>query len=189
MSARGSRRSFIARRASACIRAHPLVDTITGSTTIWRGLYVSSALMTASSVSASFTIPIFTASGRMSSITAEIWSYTASGGRGCTYFTPTVFCTVTAVTAEAPYTPRAEKVFRSAWIPAPPEGSEPAIVNADMYLFAAIARYLKDGACTEGCDVQDERMSLKIPASALSVLVQSVSSQPTAAIDRPAPPF
>jgi hypothetical protein len=41
-----------------------------------------------------------------------------------------VFCAVTAVTTEAPYTPSAEKVFRSAWMPAPPPESEPAIVTA-----------------------------------------------------------
>ena len=31
--------------------------------------------------------------------------------------------------AEVPYTPCAAKVFRSAWIPAPPPESEPAIVR------------------------------------------------------------
>ena len=42
---------------------------------------------------------------------------------------PCVFCSVTAVTAEAPNTPRAAKVFRSAWMPAPPPESEPAMVR------------------------------------------------------------
>ena len=42
---------------------------------------------------------------------------------------PCVFCSVTAVMAEAPKTPRAAKVFRSAWIPAPPPESEPAMVR------------------------------------------------------------
>jgi hypothetical protein len=41
-----------------------------------------------------------------------------------------VFWAVRAVIALAPYTPSAEKVFRSAWIPAPPPLSEPAIVSA-----------------------------------------------------------
>ena len=44
--------------------------------------------------------------------------------------TPRVFWAVTAVSADVPYTPSAAKVFRSAWIPAPPPESEPAIVNA-----------------------------------------------------------
>jgi hypothetical protein len=41
-----------------------------------------------------------------------------------------VFCAVTAVIAHIPYTPRAAKVLRSAWIPAPPPESEPAMVSA-----------------------------------------------------------
>src|SRR5882672_1440619 len=44
--------------------------------------------------------------------------------------TPCVFCAVSAVMTEAPYTPSAEKVFRSAWMPAPPPESEPAMVTA-----------------------------------------------------------
>ena len=44
--------------------------------------------------------------------------------------TPSVFCTVTAVIAVIPNTPSALKVFRSAWIPAPPPESLPAIVSA-----------------------------------------------------------
>jgi hypothetical protein len=40
-----------------------------------------------------------------------------------------VFCAVSAVIALAPYAPSAEKVFRSAWMPAPPPESEPAIVR------------------------------------------------------------
>ena len=42
---------------------------------------------------------------------------------------PCVFCSVTAVMAEAPKTPRAANVFRSAWMPAPPPESEPAMVS------------------------------------------------------------
>ncbi|MDP8214577.1 MAG: hypothetical protein P9M10_05230 [Candidatus Euphemobacter frigidus] len=37
---------------------------------------------------------------------------------------------MTAVIAEAPKTPRTWKVLRSAWIPAPPPESDPAIVSA-----------------------------------------------------------
>ncbi len=39
-------------------------------------------------------------------------------------------CAVSAVTTLVPHTPNAAKVFRSAWIPAAPPGSEPAIVSA-----------------------------------------------------------
>jgi hypothetical protein len=44
--------------------------------------------------------------------------------------TPRVFWTVTAVTALMPNTPWAWKVLRSAWMPAPPDESEPAMVKA-----------------------------------------------------------
>ena len=44
--------------------------------------------------------------------------------------TPRVFCAVTAVIALVPYTPCAANVFKSAWIPAPPPESLPAIVSA-----------------------------------------------------------
>ena len=43
--------------------------------------------------------------------------------------TPIVFCAVTAQMQLMPYAPRAAKVFRSAWMPAPPEESDPAIVS------------------------------------------------------------
>jgi hypothetical protein len=41
-----------------------------------------------------------------------------------------VFWAVTEVIADVPKTPRAAKVFRSAWIPAPPPESDPAMVSA-----------------------------------------------------------
>src|SRR5690606_28652484 len=44
--------------------------------------------------------------------------------------TPRVFWAVIAVMAETPKTPKAVKVLRSAWIPAPPPLSEPATVMA-----------------------------------------------------------
>src|SRR5579875_65711 len=47
-----------------------------------------------------------------------------------TAWTPTVFCAVTAVTAEVPKTPRAAKVLRSACRPAPAPESDPAMVRA-----------------------------------------------------------
>jgi hypothetical protein len=42
--------------------------------------------------------------------------------------TPTEFCTVTAVTATSACTPSNANVRRSAWMPAPPPESDPAIV-------------------------------------------------------------
>ncbi len=44
----------------------------------------------------------------------------AAGGRTRASCTPTVFWAVTPVRAQVPHTPRASKVLRSAWIPAPP---------------------------------------------------------------------
>ena len=41
--------------------------------------------------------------------------------------TPTVFCAVSAVIAVIPCTPQRANAFRSAWMPAPPPESEPAI--------------------------------------------------------------
>src|SRR3954453_7224816 len=50
-----------------------------------------------------------------------------SGGVLWTPLTPMVFCAVSAVIAVIPWTPQRAKAFRSAWIPAPPPESEPAI--------------------------------------------------------------
>ena len=44
-----------------------------------------------------------------------------------TAVTPTVFCAVSAVIAVMPCTPQAANALRSAWMPAPPPESEPAI--------------------------------------------------------------
>ena len=50
--------------------------------------------------------------------------------------TPTVFCAVSAVIAVIPCTPQRANAFKSAWIPAPPPESEPAIDRQ-----AGIGRY------------------------------------------------
>ena len=66
----------------------------------------------------------------MSDETARTWSRIIGGGTGWIEVTPTVFCAVSATIAEAPCTPQRANAFRSAWIPAPPPESEPAIVSA-----------------------------------------------------------
>jgi hypothetical protein len=43
--------------------------------------------------------------------------------------TPVVFCVVTAVIAVIAYEPSAVTVLISAWIPAPPDESDPAIIK------------------------------------------------------------
>ena len=66
-------------------------------------------------------------------------------GTGCTPVTPTVFCAVSAVIAVMPWTPQRANAFRSAWIPAPPPESEPAMestagTSRDMALRVERAR-------------------------------------------------
>src|SRR4029453_7813949 len=75
-------------------------------------------------------IPVLAASAPMSPSTASSWRATNSGARLATPCTPIEFCAVTAVRTEAPNTRKALKVFRSAWMPAPPPESEPAMVSA-----------------------------------------------------------
>src|ERR1700722_6531935 len=63
--------------------------------------------------------------------------------------TPRVFCAVSAVTTEAPKTPSAAKLLRSAWMPAPPDESEPAMVSAIGIVIAhpASAAAVQAGSC------------------------------------------
>src|SRR5207248_4186173 len=75
-------------------------------------------------------IPDFTALGGRSSASASSWRVTSSAGTGSHPRTPTVFCAVTAVITLVPNTPNWWNVFRSAWMPAPPPESEPAMVRA-----------------------------------------------------------
>ena len=63
----------------------------------------------------------------MSSATARIWATIICGETASTTSTPTVFCAVIAVIAVIPCTPQRANAFRSAWMPAPPPESEPAI--------------------------------------------------------------
>ena len=101
---------------------------MTGSCTIGvPASSASSAAATASIVATSPSIPIFTASTPRSSATARTCPAMISGSTGCTALTASVFCTVIAVIAVVPCTPARAKALRSAWIPAPPPESEPAI--------------------------------------------------------------
>src|SRR5690242_12967461 len=71
----------------------------------------SIAAATASTIAAFASMPVLAAWAPMSLITASI-------------------CAVTAVMALVPYTPCAANVLRSAWMPAPPPESLPAMVRA-----------------------------------------------------------
>ena len=120
-------RSTSAWRASGSSRCAPLSATITGSRTTGARRSRSSASRTASIVSTVPSIPIFTASTPMSSAPPSPGPRSPPAGTGVTPWTATVFCQVTAVIAVIPCTPQRANAFRSAWIPAPPPESEPAI--------------------------------------------------------------
>ena len=125
--ARGNSSSRRAVAASLSSRREPLVATITGSTTtFWAPCCRSFWAMTRMSP-AEDTMPTFTASGRMSWNTASICWPKKAGSTSKMLVTPKVFCTVSAVMAHMAYTPFMVIVFRSAWMPAPPLGSLPAM--------------------------------------------------------------
>jgi len=118
-------------RTSTCtavwsISTAPLVATMTGPNTTCVRPCRSMASATVRTMSGACSMPIFTASTPMSSTTASIWSRSSCTGRSWMARTPSVFCAVIAV---MPKQPSAANVFRSAWIPAPPPLSEPAIDN------------------------------------------------------------
>lgn len=115
--------------ASGSSRARPLLEHNTGSSTTtgtgWRRSIRATRRITAAWPS----IPILRASTCTSSSTACSWSLTRSAASTCTRRTPQVFWATMAVVTAMPYTPQAAKVFRSAWIPAPPLGSVPAMLS------------------------------------------------------------
>ena len=84
------------------------------------------------------------------------WARTISGSTASTAVTSIVLWAVTALTATAPWTPRAANVRRSAWRPAPPLESEPAIVSTTRGVTArpyragprGAARYAASGCRT-----------------------------------------
>ena len=80
-------------------------------------------------------MPIFTASGRMSSNTASIWAPTKAGFTSITPNTPVVFWAVSAVMTLSPNSWWAMMVFKSAWMPAPPLESDPAMVRTAFMAF------------------------------------------------------
>ena len=126
--ARGSSSSTSAVRAASSSSTAPDSATITGSITIGvPGSSRSSASATAATISAVPSMPILTASTPMS--VADRPDLLDDEGRrhGVHAGDPTVFCAVSAVIAVIPWTPQRAKAFRSAWMPAPPPESEPAI--------------------------------------------------------------
>jgi hypothetical protein len=128
--ARASSRSISAACASGISRRAPDSATITGSiTTGVPAGSSSSASATASIAGTAPTIPTLTASTPRSSTTARTCATIIRGLTGSTAVTATVFCAVIAVIAVVPWTPAAANAFRSAWIPAPPPESDPAMAR------------------------------------------------------------
>ena len=76
------------------------------------------------------TMPILTASGKMSVNTASSCSARKCGVESKMSVTPVVFWAVRAVMALMANTPLAVMVLMSAWMPAPPLESLPAMVKA-----------------------------------------------------------
>src|SRR6266511_1952513 len=75
-------------------------------------------------------MPVFAARTSKSSTTARSCFRISPTGRGKIDSTERVFCAVTHVITDVPCTPTEANDLRSAWIPAPPPESLPAIVRA-----------------------------------------------------------
>jgi hypothetical protein len=136
----GSNRDRSASSASSASRRAPEVAIITGSSTIAAGRCASSASATAWMISLVASMPSLTAPIRKSSKHASSWARKNATGGTWTAVTPRVCCAVSAVIAASPCTPCAAKVLRSAWIPAPPPESEPAMVRAHRGRWSIAAR-------------------------------------------------
>ena len=112
--ASGNSLDVSAAMASSSMSFAPDVATITGSSTTFFALCaVRRSAITVMS-SALDTMPIFTATGGISSNTASICAASISGGVLVTIVTPVVFCAVSAAIAVMPNTPLASMVFKSA---------------------------------------------------------------------------
>src|SRR3990170_3638531 len=128
-SAWGSRCRISASAKSPRSSRAPTVATITGSTT--RGNFLSSSSSeTVRTMSAEYNIPVFAPPMSKSDSTARSCARTSSTGSGKIELTVRVFWAVTHVITDHPWTPTAAKLLRSAWMPAPPPLSLPAIVRA-----------------------------------------------------------
>jgi hypothetical protein len=109
---------------------------MTGSTTSFSRPRAAITAATSSMMARFASMPVLRARIFMSSATASIWARTIEGSSACQAVTDTVFWAVMAVIAVVPWMPWAAKVRRSAWIPAPPPESEPAIERATFMVFS-----------------------------------------------------
>ena len=118
---------------------------MTGSTTMCFAPYSFNFAAIVSISSAEDTMPILTASGKMSVNTASSCSARKCGVESKMSVTPVVFWAVRAVTAHRAKTPLAVMVLMSAWIPAPPLESLPAMVNAVLMVITSFPFYIQQG--------------------------------------------
>ena len=127
-SARGSMRVRRASTASSCNSLCPLWLTHTGSTTRGKALSARPSA-TASMMPAENSMPVLAAATSKSSSTVDSCNPTKPGVGASMPVTPREFCAVSAVMTDMPKPPSMAMVFRSAWMPAPPPESEPAMVR------------------------------------------------------------
>ena len=142
-----SGRSFSHSAVTASSRSSfaPDVATMTGSTTMCFAPYSFNFAAIVSISSAEDTMPILTASGKMSVNTASSCSARKCGVESKMSVTPVVFWAVRAVTAHRAKTPLAVMVLMSAWIPAPPLESLPAMVNAVLMVITSFPFCIQQG--------------------------------------------
>mmetsp|Transcript_5882 Transcript_5882/g.15690 ORF Transcript_5882/g.15690 Transcript_5882/m.15690 type:complete len:226 (+) Transcript_5882:326-1003(+) len=138
--------------ASSCRSTWPLVVTMTGSRT--KRLRQSSTgpalslrtSATPTTVSLVPSIPVLMTSAPRSSKTDLICCCTKSTFTGKMPCTPCVFCAVSAAIAVMPNAPKAVQLLRSAWMPAPPPLSEPAMMSTRGGTTAAARSNFSAGA-------------------------------------------
>ena len=99
---------------------------------------------------------------------------------------PSVFCAVMAVMADAPKTPNAVNVFRSAWMPAPPPESLPAIVSA-TFIQLEFSPMNAHASAETLLDRSLAGLELRTPARAVAVMMAAVLTAAAAQFTLPLP--
>jgi hypothetical protein len=127
MTSASRQRSPSAASASAVSSRSPLVATITGSTTSTGTGWARRYPVTVRVISAVPSMPIFTPSTVTSSNTASSCSVRKATSGVWMLRTPWVFWATRAVTTVIAKPPASETALMSAWMPAPPVGSVPAM--------------------------------------------------------------
>src|SRR6187549_1187246 len=94
-------------------------------------------------------MPVLTAATSKSSKTASIWAAITEGGSSKTSVTSSVFCAVIAVMTDMANTPLADMALMSAWMPAPPPESEPAMVSTCLRVVVMAVRVVRSGEMSE----------------------------------------